>query len=131
MTDQGAAKRNTLLLTATQKAHRLVQQSFDLHLLGNLRHALCDIALGKLTSSDWGTQRKSQIITDGQMRIKRIILEGKSDITHMRRLVCNRLAVDKYFANIWTFQSSDKPKQGCLAATRRAEKTRVFRWLNV
>src|ERR1700722_4507726 len=131
MTDQSAAKRHALLLSAAQKSHRLIQQSFDLHLLGDPRHALRDIRRRKLTSSDWRTEWKGQVITDRQMRIKRIILERKSDITHMRWSICNRQTVDKYFANIWTFQSSDKPKQGCLAATRRAEKTRVFRWLNV
>ena len=77
-----------------------------------------------------GTQAKASVLPGGEMGKQGIVLEDHADATALWRQPAtgpgNSAFLQPNLTTIGTFKTSNQPKQGCLAATRRSEQANKF-----
>ena len=67
-------------------------------------------------------QRKSEIVVNGQVRIKRILLKDESDIARSRRIARDVAAVDGDRACVGTLETGNQAQRRCLTGAARAQQ---------
>src|SRR5918994_1485207 len=108
----GAPQRYSLPLPAAQAMGPALDQIFDLEQARGISNLGGDLR-GRLAAE---LQRKSQIVEDGHVRIKRIALEDEGDVALARRQMLDMLAVEKNLSGAGLFQAGDQPQNGRFAA---------------
>ncbi len=113
---------HALQVAAGQRARPLLEQVLDLQRLRGIHDALVD----GLRGFAGRTQRESDVLVRGQVRIKCVELEHESDVAvgGLQRL--HRLAVDQDVAGIDVLESGDGAQGRRLAATGRTQQHHEF-----
>ncbi len=119
-------KRNTLLLAAAQLVRSPLSETDEpdeLEHLGNAARYLPRrmVAMAKPVAD---------VLFDGHMREKSVVLEQQPDIALIGFQSGHRLAVDQDRAFVGPLESGDEPKNGGLAAAARSKQCDCFTWVH-
>ena len=118
VTDDRAAHRDTLTLTARQLLWPPVEQVRDVEDTRCVLDPLFDLRLRELLQP----QTERHVLVDGHMRIKRVILEHHCDVPVLRRHIVDQLVADIDLAGGGFLETGDHPQGRGLAAARRADQ---------
>ena len=118
VTDDCAAERNALTLTAGQSLRLAVEQLLDAQNLRRFANQLVDFVLRLLAQ----LQTKRHVVVHGHVRIQRVVLENHRDIAVLRRNVVDQTVADVQltFGNL--FKTRDHAQRRGLTAAGRTDQ---------
>jgi hypothetical protein len=104
LTHDGASQGHSLSLSAAQTLRPALQHGLDFQEAGGCFYFLRDF-LGRQASE---AQRKCQVFKNCHMRIERVVLENKGDVSGLRRQAIHAPIVDENLSAIRLFESGDQ-----------------------
>ena len=116
--DQGTGDCDPLFLPTAEHRRLLVDMLVKLDHMHILPYFLVYLVFGELLD----TQRKGDVLVDGQVGEERVCLEDRVGLALVRGKVDDTLAIEADVAGVWKIEAGDDAKQRGLPAAGRAEQ---------
>src|SRR5262249_15440903 len=120
--DDGAGKGDSLLLASGQRFGPFAARRQE----PNEIQSICNFRAYDRLAQTAHAQSERHVFIDAEMGEQGVILKENADVSVLRRDLCHIGAVDHDRPAARDDETSERPQAGCLAATRRPEKTKPF-----
>ena len=127
LTDDRAAHRHALALTAGQVARLALEVLVELEGLRRLAHLLVDLGVRGVGEP----QRERDVLVDGQVGVEGVVLEDHRQVAVAGRQVVDPVAADDHVPAGDVLEPHDHPQQGGLPAPRRTDEDQELSVLDV
>jgi hypothetical protein len=118
LADDGAADRDTLLLSAGKIAGHAREDILNAEDAGGLVDAACDVRGAQAPDAE----AESEVLGHGEVRVERVVLEDHGDITVARRQTADVGVADENASGGETFEAGNHAQGAGFAATRRTKQ---------
>ena len=122
LTDDRAAERDALTLSARQRLGKPLQVVRQPQRVRGRGHTAVDFRLGELAE----LEREGHVLLHGHVRIKRVVLKDHRNVAVLRRKIRDVLPADRDRSARRQFEARDHAQRRRLATTRRTHQNEEF-----